>query len=500
MKKYAFLPGALMALAGVLWAAITLKWNTAAITLAAGGALALAVGLAVSWQQIREWFRDPRGVFAVNTAFSALLLVAILGMLNASAALKPVKFDLTSSGRNTLAVETRNILRKLPGDVALKQFGRTPDPLVDNLLAAMAHESSRVKPQFVDAEKSLQQAREYGVLRNGTVIVEYGGKYRKIEQVTEPAIVTAVLQVTSTLEPLVCFAQGDGQRGFGDEGSTGLSMWAAALKASNYRTHAISITQQDVPRPCNVVVVAGLAGGFGQPQLDRLGRYLIAGGRVGFLMDPPVDAVVSTWLRPYGIGVGDGIAIDSGSGGRSVGTGPDMLLGVSYNDHPMTRGFGLATIYDRAVPLRVERQDVGKPVPLVATGAGSFERRDLISLSVTIREGRDRPGPLTMGIAATIPRGSKDAPLPEPRIVAFGDSDWVTNANLVRQGNRDLAIRMVAWLAGEEEAHIVATGDRENRRISMTGRMRTGMYVVILFLLPAIPLVAGVVRLLRART
>jgi ABC-type uncharacterized transport system involved in gliding motility auxiliary subunit len=499
MKKYAFLPGALMALAGVLWAALTLEWNTASITLAAGGALALAVGLAVTWQEIREWFRDPRGVFAVNTALSCLLLVAILGMLNASAALRPVTFDLTSSGRNTLAIETRNILQKLPGDVALKQFGRTPDPRVDQLLASMARESSRVKSQFVDAEKSLQQAREYGVLRNGTVIVEYGAKYRKIEQVTEPALVTAVLQVTSTVEPLVCLAQGDGERGFSDEGSTGLSMWVAAIKASNYRADPISLTQQDVPRLCTVVVVAGMADGFGQARLDRLGRFLITGGRIAFLIDPPVDAVVSTWLRPYGIGVGDGIAIDNSSGGRSVGTGPEMLLGVSYNNHPVTRGFGLATIYDRAAPLRVERQDVGKPVPLVATGAGSFEKLDLTSQSLTFREGRDRPGPLTMAIAATIPRGAQDAVRPEPRIVAFGDSDWVTNANLGRQGNRDLALRMIAWLAGDEEAHVVAAGDRENRRISMTERMRTSMYVVNLLLLPAIPFVAGVVRLLRAR-
>jgi len=484
MKKFAFLPGALMALAGVVSAALTLTWNTASITLAAGGALALAVGLAVNWQEIRDWFRDPRGVFAVNTGLSTLLLVAILGILNASTALKPATFDLTSSGRNTLATETRSILKKLPGDVALKQFGRTPDPRVDELVGSMARESARIKPQFVDAEKSLQQAREYGVLRNGTVIVEYGAKYRKIEQVTEPALATALLQVTSTQEPMVCFAQGDGERGIEDLGSTGLSMWRGALTASNYRADVISLARQDVPQACSVLVVAGLGSGFGQARLERLSRYLEAGGRIAFLVDPPVDAEVSAWLRPFGVGVGAGIAIDNSQGGRSVGTGPEMPLGVSYNNHPITRGLGVATIYDRAVPLSVERPQTGKPVALVATGGGSFEKLDLASPSLTFREGRDRPGPLTLAIAVTIPRQGKDAALPESRLVVFGDADWVTNANIGRQANRDLALRMAAWLAGEEEAHIVATGDRENRRISMTEGMRTTMYVVNLFLLP----------------
>ena len=297
----------------------------------------------------------------------------------------------------------------------------------------------------------------------------------------------------------MCFAQGDGQRGSEDEGSTGLSAWVATLKASNYRTEAISLARQAVPPACNVLVVAGLASGFEQARLDRLSGYLTSGGRVAFLMDPPVEPVVAAWLRPYGIGVGNGIAIDNSPEGRSVGSGPEMPLGRSFKNHPMTRGLVVAPIFDRAVPLRVERQEVGKPVSLIATGPESFERADLLSQSVTFREGRDRPGPLTMAIASTIGRGSADAALPEPRIVAFGDSDWVTNANFGRQGNRDLALRMVAWLAGEEEAHIVATGDRENRRISMTERTRITMYVVNLFLLPAIPFAAGVIRLLRSR-
>ncbi len=85
-----------------------------------------------------------------------------------------------------------------------------------------------------------------------------------------------------------------------------------------------------------------------------------------------------------------------------------MPLGVAYNSHPVTRDVGLATIDDRAVPLRVEQQGAVEPVPLVQTGGGSFEKRDPTSPSMAFREGRDRPGPLTMAIAATIPSGAKD--------------------------------------------------------------------------------------------
>jgi len=499
MKKYAFLPGAVMAVAGVVWAAVALTWNAASITLGVGGVLACGVGLSLNWKEIREWFRDPRGVFAVNTTFSALLLVAILGLVNASTALRPVKFDLTASGRNTLATETRTLLARLTADVSLKQFGRTPDPKVDDLLRAFAGESQHLKPEFVDAEKSIQQAREYGVLKNGTVVVDFKGKFRKIEQVTETSLVTAILQVTSTVEPMVCVAQGDGERGFEDDGSTGLSQLVTALKASNYRTSMISLLEGDAPRVCNVLLVAGVEPGFGAARIDRVNRFFLTGGRVVFTIDPPVASDIVAWLRPYGVGVGSGIIIDNSPSGRQVGSGPEMPLGVSYNSHPITRGFNIATIYDRAVPLTVERQEVGIPVPLVATGAGSFERIGPAGQQTPQGDGREQAGKLTLAIAVTAPRASQAVGMAEPRLVVFGDSDWLTNSALGRQGNRDLALRVVAWLAGEEEAHIVASGDRENRRITMTEKMRTTMYLVNLLFLPLIPFVAGVIHLLRSR-
>ena len=77
------------------------------------------------------------------------------------------------------------------------------------------------------------------------------------------------------------------------------------------------------------------------------------------------------------------------------------------------------------------------------------------------REGRDTPGPFVLGIAVRFPRGAKDDPnVREGRMVVFGDSDFLANASVAKQGNRDLALRSVAWLAGEREARIVSLADR----------------------------------------
>jgi ABC-type uncharacterized transport system involved in gliding motility auxiliary subunit len=75
----------------------------------------------------------------------------------------------------------------------------------------------------------------------------------------------------------------------------------------------------------------------------------------------------------------------------------------------------------------------------------------------------------------------------------------VTNTFQSVAPNRDLALRMIAWLAGEEESRIVSVAERQNRRIAMSEAGRTAMYVVNLVLLPLIPVVLGFLLLFRSR-
>lgn len=499
MKKYIFLPGGLLVVAALLWAAFTLAWDRTALFLGAGGLLVLALGTAANAKEIRDWFRDPRGVFALNTTISTLIFVAILGVVNALVAFRPVSFDVTEAGRNTLSDEARTLVAGLTQDVWIKQFGRSRDMRVADLLEAFARAGTRVRPSFVDIERAPTEAREYAPIKDGTVVVGSGDKFRKINQVTEPALATAILQVTSESQITVCFATGEGERGLLDQSGTGLSELAKALVASNFAMDRVSLLQSGVPESCGALVVAGPTSALQPVEYERLETYLFAGGRIAVLIDPPVDRGLAAWLTKYGVAPGQGMIIETSPAAQSVGAGPETPMAVGYYTHPITRGFEVTTVYHRAVPLLPVKTDFGQLSPLAGTGSESFERVDLMSQSVRFQEGRDRPGPHVLAAALSIARGSADAALPEPRLVVFGDSDFLTNAFITRQGNRDLALRVIAWLSGEEESRAVAVAERQNRRTSLSLQGRTWLYLVTLGFLPLIPLVAGVIRLIRSR-
>ena len=490
MRKFAFLPGAVMVVAAVLWAALAARWTAPVSVLLGGGSLALAVGVAANWRGVREWFGDPRGVFALNTALSTLLLVAALVLVNALVALRGVSFDWTEAGRNTLAPETVALVQGLGIDVVLKQMGRPGDPASRDLLEAVAAQSPRMRVETVDIDAAPGEARRYGVTHAGSVVVEAGPRFRRIDAVTEPALASAILQVSSAVAPRVCFAAGEGGHGLSDAGSQGLSGLAAVLSASNYEPAPISLLDGEVPGTCGALVLAGVPNGLQPDALARIDRYLVRGGRLLLALDPPVDPGVASFLERFGITAGQGVIIETGDAGRAVGAGPENPIAFVYHDHLITRGFDQRTIFGRAVPLGIAPTEIGDPRPLASTAGTAFERVDLVSQATAFRAGRDRRGPFALAIATSIPRGSRDAALPEPRLVVTGDSDFLANGLITWTANRDLAVRIIAWLSGVEEARVVAVSERQNRRVPLTERRRTWMYLVNLGLLPLLPLAA----------
>ena len=497
MKRYLAIPGCLLLIAALIRTTVNARWDTPNIWLAAAGALILVVTVVWNWQEVVDWIRDPRGIFAVTTGISVAVFVAVLVMVNIAVWYNPWSLDLTASGRNEVSDDTRVILGRLQTPVELLQFGRDPDPRVEQLLRSFERETPRIRVEFVDSDRQADLARQYGVLRNGTVVVRSGEKFRKLDEPNEQALVTAVLQATSVEDKVLCFVTGHGERGITDTSAAGLATLAATLEASNYTAERISLLEGEVPPECAAVVSAGARQSYEQAELDRLKAYGDRWGRIAVLLEPDPAPSFFEWLRPRGIDPLPGVIVDTSSAGRTVGSGPRSPLAVRYLDHPITQGFEIATLYDGARPLEIvdTPEFGGKPQALAQTGRESFATT--VADATSPVDGRDTAGPLTLAAATTISNQRRAGE--EMRVVVFGDSDFISNAYLRRQGNRDFFLRTVAWLLGEQEATIVAVDPRENRRLELTERTRAWMYLINLGLIPLIPLSAGIMMFIRSR-
>ena len=84
------------------------------------------------------------------------------------------------------------------------------------------------------------------------------------------------------------------------------------------------------------------------------------------------------------------------------------------------------------------------PTELMKTSEESWAETDAASGNVKFDEGKDRKGPIVLGVAANKSEGDKEA-----RLVVIGDSDFASNQFFGIQRNGDLFMNSVNWLAQE---------------------------------------------------
>ena len=116
----------------------------------------------------------------------------------------------------------------------------------------------------------------------------------------------------------------------------------------------------------------------------------------------------------------------------------------------------------------------------------------------------DKPGPVSIGAAVSAPAtdvpapandakkaGGAEPPKPESRVVAIGDSDFVANYAIGIQGNRDLFMNSVSWLAQQENLIAIRPKDADDRRVTLTAQQQSMIFWLSLIGIPAIVLGAG---------
>ena len=195
--------------------------------------------------------------------------------------------------------------------------------------------------------------------------------------------------------------------------------------------------------------------------------------------------------------------------GRLIGTDESVPVAASYPSHPITRelqpadGLSAGAIDDAdrrrrqrphgAAARRDEPQQLGgdRPQEPDRRPAGEDGRRRQEGAGVARRRGRRRRRRRAPTSRIRRPATIADKK-PETRVVAFGDSDFASNAALGVQGNRDLFLNTVNWLAQQENLISIRPNDADDRRITLTADQERRIFFLTVLIVPGLILLAGV--------
>ena len=110
-------------------------------------------------------------------------------------------------------------------------------------------------------------------------------------------------------------------------------------------------------------------------------------------------------------------------------------------------------------------------------------------------------GPLSLAVAASkeIQPSSDEEPGINARMVVVGTSNFPINAYFPQQGNGNLFLNMVSWLAQEEDLISIRPKPQDDRRMLLSQSQLTMIKLVTIVILPGIALVVGIVVVVKRR-
>jgi ABC-type uncharacterized transport system involved in gliding motility auxiliary subunit len=435
----------------------------------------------------------------VNAFWGAIMVLGIVVMVNFLADRYPKRLDLTAGKLHSLSELTLQTLEGLDQEIeALAFMEGGENEALQSLLESYAVNSPRFTFELIDPDREPDRTAAAGVTQYNTLVVSSGPKQQQLTTLQEKEITDALLKVTRDRQEKVYFTVGHGEAGLKAE-PRGLSALKQRLEEISYAIgDPLFLARAGrVPQDCSLLIVAGPRTQFFSNEIEAIRGYLASGGSVLVMLDPGTATGLEDLLAEFGAVVGDDFVIDTSGIGSLFGLDFTTPMAATYGEHPITRKHkGLMTFFQVARSVRLQPQGVSgrSGVELVLTSDQGWAESDLSVLeaggqrTVKLDDGVDQPGPVPIAVAVETAVAA-DSTL--ARLVVFGDVDFATDQFFAYQGNGDLALNTVSWLAEDEALISIRPREAGHNPISLTAGQASWVFWVTVVIMPLIVALAG---------
>ena len=322
-----------------------------------------------------------------------------------------------------------------------------------------------------------------------------GQRTQRVEKQSEPLreedVTNALMKLLKGETKTVYFTNGHGEKKIDDTERSGLSAARDALAKENYVVKSVNlVTEGKIPDDASVLAIAGPASDPFPNEMEMAQGFLEKGGSVLIMVDPDPAPALADFLGKWSIKPGNNFVVDASGVGRLFGAGPTIPLVAAYGPHKITERFNVMTFFPMARSITpADPPASGITVEkLLDTNERSWGETNLKANPASFDEKTDLKGPVTLAVVVNKDLGNNK----KARLVVFGDSDFASNGFFQAQGNGNLFLNTINWLAQDESFISIRPKAPEDRPITLTqtqGKM--SFYVSVVFF-PLSILIAGI--------
>ena len=464
------------------------------------GLLLVAASFVVGIEDYREVISRRTTRYGTNTVVMVLLVLGVIGFVEAISAKHSARLDLTENRRNSLSPQTIQLLKGLKTDVNAVGFFRTDQPgkrVAEDLLKQYArYAGGKLTWKVVDPDREPALARRYAVESYGTIVLETKTKSEKVLDAEEEKLTNGLVKVTREGKRSIYVVQGHGEPEITNTERSGFSEAKGALERSNYDVKPLVLAREGkMPDDAAVVVIPGPRADLFPPEIDALDGYLARNGKLLVMVNPFQNDALKKWLAKYGFELGDNLVVEPNPIGRLFGIGPEVPIVQQYESHAITRDMnGVTTLFPltrsvgtaKTAPQGIILQTLAQTSPQ----SWGETNREALQRGEAKPDPEDARGPLPVAAVAT-----KD----KARIVVYGTSNLASNQFLNLQGNRDFFLNTVSWLAEEEDQISIRPKEARSAPVFLSAQQGQAVFLLPVVVLPALELAGGIFTVVRRR-
>ena len=482
--------------------------------------------------------------YGVAGGAALVLVVCLVLMANWLGARHYQRWDWTSAKLYTLSEKSVELVRGLEAEVRIVVFMVPGSPLFDQaeeLLERYAAESDKIVLEYIDPEreplKTKALAEQFGITMADTVVFIAGDRtkyvtseqmveydYSGMQQGQQPTVrafrgeeefTSAIQSLVISAVPKVYFVTGHGEaaaitQGDGALAGRSLSVLLDKMKKDNMAAEEVSLLSGEVPADASVIAIVGPTRAYTEAEIEALEVFLDGGGRLLVALDPLIEpdgsmreTRLEAFLANRGVMVNNDLVVDPS---RKL---PYFDLSAVYltdfADHPVTTGLdGIAVLFTVTRSLLPDSDDARVLVETTVDGWGETDLGMLLrGEPVVFDEGFDTLGPVAVAavVESALATGPVDvgdpaveeAPSEEhSRLAVFGDSDFLTDVDIVNAGNEILAMNTLNWLAARDHSMGIPPHDVEKMSLFIGQQEMRIILVVVLLVMPGAAIAMGI--------
>jgi ABC-type uncharacterized transport system involved in gliding motility auxiliary subunit len=501
---------------GLLLSIILPEIRFYALVLIAFGIILIVVAAIVDFRRVKGAVTSKRGKFSTSTGLMVAIFAGIIVLVNAISVGVNHQYDFTALASFTLTSQTKDVLSKIKTPVKVLCFFTPADDAnhtagyASSMLTQYENFTNNLQITVIDPDKNPEEARKYGITSTDlyeSVVFEQGNNQfavypQQIQSEAEYSFTNAILEVTGIVERKIYFVIGDGEASPLDT----LSNASYILKINLLQVMTIDLHYStSIPDDCAVLVIAGPTNPMTDSERQIVNDYLKKNKQAIIMTNPGAPDDVAKILSPWGVNVVGGTILDPTSnvgGSLSTPNVPASQSSAVVSSIIKTSVFfpgATALLPQSTLPTNIDARalvwsskdawidknyDPTKPAkfdPTTETKQISF-----IGMIINPTYQYDDNNNIT---------GVNDGPY----IIAFGDSDFISNSNFSNGNNADLFLNMVKELGAGSEIMSIDRKVLPTRMLILSPEEENFLNISSIALLPAIVLIIGVLMWWRRR-